>query len=428
MPKFFLMKNRFEEFSVLNKSSILSLFKDCIFVFDTNVLLNMYRYSEETSSSWFDALTRIKERVYLPYIVGYEFYKNRLETIEAENRIPNKMQNELEKFSKALEKQFQDNRRLNDKNGELKKLLDKIQKNLDKIINYKKIDIYDDHILKKIEAIFSNKVVGKELTEEEKNKLTQEAKRRFDEKIPPGYEDAKKNSPEQYNDFLFWNDVLVKAATDKVDIILVTDDVKSDWWRNQVNENKAIHLPHPYLRKEFHQKTKKKYFQLRPGEFIGLLTEYVNQKIDQNVISETNEVSQASHEGTDGTDQNNIREIYLDRIKSRYLDQENDSLLRFYSEEEARRKALIDLVVGDYHRPDIAKAFPELKINLEALRSAIPKMPILEFPKIPVPEIPKMPIPEFLKIPVPEIPKMPIPEFPKIPVPNIQKKKKTKKK
>lgn len=57
------------------------LWNGCVFVFDTNVLLNLYRYTANTRDTLLTALDDLKDRVWIPYQVAYEYAKNRFDVI-----------------------------------------------------------------------------------------------------------------------------------------------------------------------------------------------------------------------------------------------------------------------------------------------------------------------------------------------------------
>lgn len=58
-----------------------ALWNNCVFVFDTNVLLNLYRYTSITRDTLLAAFDDLKERVWLPHQVAYEFGKDRCDVI-----------------------------------------------------------------------------------------------------------------------------------------------------------------------------------------------------------------------------------------------------------------------------------------------------------------------------------------------------------
>ena len=72
------------------------LWKECIFSFDTNVLLHIYRYSPKTRERLFDILEKLQARIWIPHQVGYEFHKNRLNVISSQSNAYDKLVKILE--------------------------------------------------------------------------------------------------------------------------------------------------------------------------------------------------------------------------------------------------------------------------------------------------------------------------------------------
>jgi|SRR5262245_4337358 len=62
-----------EEFSVL--------WRECIFSFDANVLLNLYKYSQTTRESFLKILSGLRDRIWLPHQAALEYQENRLKVI-----------------------------------------------------------------------------------------------------------------------------------------------------------------------------------------------------------------------------------------------------------------------------------------------------------------------------------------------------------
>ena len=81
------MRNAIPEYLEYSDEEKKKLWENATFVFDTNVLLNLYRYSKETREALLSSMEKIKDRIWLPYQIAYEFMKNREETIyETSNR------------------------------------------------------------------------------------------------------------------------------------------------------------------------------------------------------------------------------------------------------------------------------------------------------------------------------------------------------
>jgi hypothetical protein len=76
------MKEKFKGYYKPTQDEFAKLWNKCIFIFDTNILLNIYRYSESTRVLFLDILTKLKDRIWLPYQVAQEFHERRLEVIK----------------------------------------------------------------------------------------------------------------------------------------------------------------------------------------------------------------------------------------------------------------------------------------------------------------------------------------------------------
>ena len=75
------MRSIIKEFIEPSNTDKRRLWEKAVFVFDTNVLLNLYRYSAKTRNSLLDAFESLKDRVWIPYQVAYEFMRGRCEVI-----------------------------------------------------------------------------------------------------------------------------------------------------------------------------------------------------------------------------------------------------------------------------------------------------------------------------------------------------------
>ena len=109
-PEYFLvMRNSFKEYYGLSSSELDKLWKDGLIVFDTNVLLSLYRRSEDVRNDFISMMKGLKDRIWLPHQVGYEYHEHRLEEamrpIEAVRAILGKLQ----KFDKDFEQEYGNN-------------------------------------------------------------------------------------------------------------------------------------------------------------------------------------------------------------------------------------------------------------------------------------------------------------------------------
>lgn len=75
------MKSVFREFFHKEEFNFSDLDKSTLVIFDTNTLLNIYRYSNSTQEKFINSVRKIKENIWIPYHVGLEFNLNRKDAI-----------------------------------------------------------------------------------------------------------------------------------------------------------------------------------------------------------------------------------------------------------------------------------------------------------------------------------------------------------
>ena len=276
------MKDSFLEFHPLEDIDINSLWKDAIFIFDTNVLLNLYRYSDNTSEKFIQVISDLKERVWIPYQVGLEFYKNRLSVISDQKKNYSDFEKKVSELIAEVESQnrnpfFSDD--LCNKLQQIKK--DITKESQDKVAKYEN-RLKSDQILDNLNGIFNGKI-GKELKVEDLKKIYSEGDQRFKDKIPPGYQDIKKDGPAKYGDLVVWKEILTKSKDEKLDIIFVLDDRKEDWWLE--HQGKTI-CPRPELLKEFRNVTNQKCHFYKPFQFLEYSVGHLGSDIKQEILDE----------------------------------------------------------------------------------------------------------------------------------------------
>jgi hypothetical protein len=100
------MKNLLRGYYHLDKDEFKEIWEKCIFVFDTNALLNLYRYPTDTSDEFISVLNSLKDRIWLPHYVALEYQNNRINVIQEQVDKFDDVKNDLNKFQKDLENKF----------------------------------------------------------------------------------------------------------------------------------------------------------------------------------------------------------------------------------------------------------------------------------------------------------------------------------
>jgi len=214
------MRNLFPGYYRPTKEEFDDLWKNCIFSFDANILLNVYRYSPETRERFLEILTKLQDRIWIPHQVAYEYHKNRLEVISQQLEPYDDISTVLDKQFAALIAELIKTLEKYSKRHSFTTFFDssKLIESIEKANEKNKFNLQQaraqypdllkfDGFLERITNLFDGKV-GDPYSEEEIQKKYKEGEKRFKDKIPPGYMDEhgknKKDFPEKYGDILVW--------------------------------------------------------------------------------------------------------------------------------------------------------------------------------------------------------------------------------
>ena len=298
------MRDKFVGYIPLSEKELKELWANGTFVLDANVLLNLYRYSEETAEEFLEVLTSFQDRLWLPHQAALEFLRNRASVIVTQTVAYEK----LNRFLRDKIEDIKQAKEWNDiaKHPKLKKdeLVEQLEKAFDDInaLLTKEAEdhpnlIDDDTTLLKVLELFAGKT-GDALTEEELSKLYAEGKKRYEQKIPPGYEDAKsKDFPDQYGDLVLWEQTIrfaqgqkqPKGASKlKKPVVVLTDDSKEDWW--QIKSGRTIG-PRPELLQEMWERANVRCHIYRPEQFLRFAKKYGNQDVKPETVEEVKALS-----------------------------------------------------------------------------------------------------------------------------------------
>ena len=278
------MRDAIREYIDLSQAEKSELWKNATFVFDTNVFLNLYRYTKKTRDIMFKAFSSFKDRIWMPNHVAHEIMKNRCGIIHETNERYDVVTREMESF---LHKCCQE-LRLTTKDEEYIELQKYISEWIEK--NEKKNNLvesfFDDAILEHLLTVFDGKV-GTAFSEEELLEIKKDGEIRFAKGIPPGYKDAKKKKDDvdnnAYGDLIVWKEILNYSKKEAKNIIYVTNDKKDDWGYSVGGKTVG---PRVELRKEFEIFTGQRFHMYTMSSFISLFDEESEIKVEKATINE----------------------------------------------------------------------------------------------------------------------------------------------
>lgn len=312
------MKNKFRGYFPYTEDETNQIWDSADFVFDANVLLDLFRVSNNTREIYFTILKKLDNRIWLPYNVCEEFVSNK-------ERIKNEYNSLFENIKKDLYIKSHENK-INQLNNSIvgnskdfdslksyiKRVNNKIEKDLS-MIKENHFNGFDfDNIQDRVITTLNDRI-GEKMSDEEISMIIKEGASRYKNKIPPGYMDAKKDNEKKYGDLINWFDIIKYSEENDKDIIFVTRDEKEDWFKNEKGKMPKARAE---LATEFNNKTSNKIIIYRVNDFIRQSASRFNIKINlDEAVSELMTM-------------NNNNLLYDLRLPASYYEDEMDEYTR----------------------------------------------------------------------------------------------------
>lgn len=279
-----------------------SLWDSCIFAVDANVLLNLYRYSQETRIALEAAIKSVSSRIFLPHQAAKEYLKNRLVVTASQAEEYTKAIKSISDLSTTLANRkkhpFLHESELPKFNQQVEDLIEQLDAQRSTLLNR----LTNDEILDFIEKTFANKT-GFPYTIELITNLIEEGEDRYKNEVPPGYKDAKKDAQDdpsrKFGDLIVWKQLIDKSKSEGKPLIFITDDKKEDWWLEHSGRTIS---PRIELREEFIQQTGMNFWMYTVDKFIAESAKQSKTAVSEKIIEEIIEVRretkfEKAHEG-----------------------------------------------------------------------------------------------------------------------------------
>jgi hypothetical protein len=291
---------QFQHYVVPDSGIIKDAMTSGLIVFDTNILLNAYRFAPAARKQLMSVLARVADRTWIPHQVAEEFHKNRLGVMADYDAAYASVTKPLEAAQRKLEEditplisQLANRTALtNEEKSHLLDLLaDSTKSTMSAIEELRQGhglgDLRtSDPILSEYQTLYGDKV-GRPFSEKEYSEALKEAQHRIDSRIPPGYCDSKKT--ESFGDYFIWEQVLVEVSNRQISfLVFVTADAKEDW--HQIVKGNTI-CARPELAKELMVRTKARLVILSLPSFLFHASEYLDADVSVETIRQSEEAS-----------------------------------------------------------------------------------------------------------------------------------------
>jgi hypothetical protein len=269
------VKELFSAWRPRDPQDLSALWDKALFVPDANILLHCLRHSDEVREKLLAVFEVLRESLWIPYQIGLEFRRHRLEVeaaaLDAYDRLTKEMESHMSRARDSL-RQLRAHPAIN------------VEREIAAIEMFESdfrgriVRAKEAHpsaalasALERVLALFSQRV-GTQPAPDRVAAIRKEGEDRYAKRIPPGYKDAKKDAPDsdKYGDLIIWKDLIEKGKTAKRPIIFITDDVKEDWW--QIHRGAKIG-PRPELLEEFRLHSQQDFHIYELGQFLRIAAE-----------------------------------------------------------------------------------------------------------------------------------------------------------
>lgn len=267
---------------------------------DANVLLNLYRYNAQTRTDLLAVLRKIADRLWIPHQTLVEFWRHREGALREPSRISQETDQSLEAELETVLRSIRawanrvalPERRLDELVGKMKESFSFVREGVRSLSASQfdrsvQVNTNADPILHDLDRLLAGRI-GSPPSAEQWKSLKEEGLRRLRDEIPPGYLDKAKPDDRAVGDYLFWEEVVQKSAEQKRDVLIVTGDAKSDWWRKEQNENRGPRLE---LVDELRRRAGTKLLMLRTESLLLHAKQVLDLEISSESISDAQRVA-----------------------------------------------------------------------------------------------------------------------------------------
>ncbi|WP_431917722.1 PIN-like domain-containing protein [Micromonospora wenchangensis] len=291
----------FEGYRKVERPALDRVLQSGIIALDTNLLLDLYRYSKSAREQVFTALEAVPAALFMPAQVQKEFWRNRDQVIR-EVLVTNSVSGIREARKKASSELASWGTRTMSE-SDAKELQDLLESTFKQVIGRVEQggsglklqaalrDVKDDPVLGRLAALFAGRV-GRPFTSERLTELVAAGRQRYARKVPPGYMDADKpgQQEEGTGDYLVWEQLIQRASAEGKDLLFVTRDRKEDWWR--LDAAREPIGPRVELINEMADRAGVGFYMTVPEDFLEAASEAFQVEVSESTLDTTERLAE----------------------------------------------------------------------------------------------------------------------------------------
>lgn len=315
------MKDLFLGFYRPTDAELEEAWKQCVFVLDANVLLNLYRYPQQARDDLLGIFAALRDRLWVPHFAALEYQRNRLNVIAEQKKRFREVREAVDRVVSGLDSEFsrlqlRDRHSLIDPDliiAEIRPLVDKYKIELASLEEGQGNVHQRDEIREKLEEVIGL-CVGTPPTQEAVAAICREGERRFAVKMPPGFMDSAKGDgsnpvftyggvsyESKYGDLIIWKQIIEFSLSDPGRyIVFLTDDEKDDWWLTVDSQGRKRIGARPELIDEICREGKAGgFYMYNSARFLAKAKDYLSVQVSDKSIDQVREVAAREASRTD---------------------------------------------------------------------------------------------------------------------------------
>lgn len=252
---------------------ISELSEDCLFVFDTNILLDSYKLSESSINDIEKIFRKLvkKDRIFIPAQVVREFGRNRSTALKdvfdllhnQTSNHPSPIPNEAT-FRCPMLEHSPSYKALIKSIDPLKNAVKEYKKCLKTLLNELKDWSWTDRVSKLYAELLVDRIIDHSKKDDE---INSDLEWRITHNLPPGYKDKTKED-RGVGDLIIWHTILELGAKLKKHTLFVCNEEKPDW---VIRSNNEIIGTREELRQEYFRVTSNFFSLISYSTFLSLM-------------------------------------------------------------------------------------------------------------------------------------------------------------
>jgi predicted nucleic acid-binding protein len=265
-------------------------------VIDTNVLLDLYRFTPTARQELVEILRMIGDRLFVPHQVAMEYHLGRVgavvdhkkEHADVDKRLADAWASAQNALSFLSKRRALGDHELADVGVTLEEAFDSVRARVKSLSQSYDLDPgsiqYIDPIRDVLEGIARGKV-GRPLEEAQEARLVQEFVRKDREETLPGDEDrGRKPARRAAGDFLIWCQMKLEASIRGLPVLFVSGDDKKDWVHRDGGKTER---PRRELVEEMWKESNVRFIMVLTRDFLALAHEHLHAEVSATTLAET---------------------------------------------------------------------------------------------------------------------------------------------